>query len=148
MTDLQGHILSSWLFSIIPIRHIMRKKKKFNADFFFSNIIIFTVYWRALKAFCNYISHIWKVYLFIQYLILKTVKRDKCAKYSRSSKLLFPVYFCVEQFTVSSKILCPLSLLICSTLLCRHVMVVFCFTRCSPLFPFSFHKKFFILVFM
>ena len=91
---------------------LWKKKPILMQIYFFSKIIIFTVYWRALKAFCNYISHIWKVYLFIQYLMLKTVKRDKCAKYSWSSKLLFPVYFCVQQFNVSSKILCPLSLLI------------------------------------
>ena len=49
-----------------------------------------------------------------------------------------PPNLCVQQFTVSSKILCPLLLLIytCSTFPCQHVVVISCFVWRSPLFIF------------
>ena len=47
--------------------------------------------------------------------------------------------YCVQQFTVSSKILCPDPLLIytCSTCPCQHAAVLSCFTLHSPLLPFT-----------
>ena len=86
--------------------------------------------------------HVWKAYL-----TLEIVKQDKCPIYIRSSKLLFPTYYCVQHITVSntllcqliplsSKILCPHLFLIytCSTFPCQHAVVVSCFTLCSTLF--------------
>jgi hypothetical protein len=45
------------------------------------------------------IFHIWQAYL---HVALEIVKQDKCPKYSWSSKLLWPTYYCVQQFTVST----------------------------------------------
>jgi hypothetical protein len=46
--------------------------------------------------------HIWK-----PYLTLELVKQDKSLKYNGSSILLCPTFYCVKQFTISTKILCP-----------------------------------------
>ena len=60
--------------------------------------------------------------------------QDNWPKHSCSSKLLFPAYycflthFCVQLFTVSSKIY-P-----CSTFHCRQYVVVLCFALPIPLF--------------
>ena len=73
------------------------------------------------------ILHNWKAYL-----TLEIVKQDKCPNYS----WLFPAYYCVQQFTVSNKILCLHLLLIYtfSTFPCQHAAVVSCFPLYSPLF--------------
>jgi hypothetical protein len=69
----------------------------------------------------NYgISYIWKVCL-----TLEIVNQDKCSKLKH---ITVSNTFCVQQFTVSSKILCPYILLIytCSTFPSHHAMVVLC----------------------
>ena len=79
--------------------------------------------------------HIWKQGRYILHLKVVIVKQDKCPKYNGSSIIQCPSYDCVQQFTVSSKILCQQLLLIYiySTFHCRHTAVVSCFTLCSPL---------------
>jgi len=60
--------------------------------------------------------------------LLKTEKWGKCPKYSGFSKWLSPVYYCVQQMIVSSKILCPHLLLVytCPTIPCLQATVVSC----------------------
>ena len=68
------------------------------------------------------IFHIWQAYL---HVALEIVKQDKCPKYSWSSKLLSPTYYCVQQFTVSTLVF---NIQTCSTFTCQHAAVVSWFT--------------------
>jgi len=58
------------------------------------------------------------------YLTIEIVKQDKCSKYSWFSKWLCPMHYCIQQFTVSNKILCPHLFFIytCSTFPCWHAV--------------------------
>jgi len=75
-------------------------------------------------------------YLFIQFLTLNIVKRDKCPK-EWSSKSQFPSYYLFQHIVMFSNLLCE-----CvkqnnvSTLACRHAAVASCCTRSSPLYLF------------
>ena len=102
-------------------------------EFFFSKwsslwVILLFYFEKESKSGPNAeILHNWKAYL-----TLEIVKQDKCSKYN----WLFPAYYCVQQFTMSTKILCLHLLLIytCSTFPCQHAAVVSCFALCNPLF--------------
>ena len=63
------------------------------------------------------------------------MKQSKWSKYSGSSKLLFPTYYCVEHIIVSSNLLCPHFLLLYtwSKFPCQHAAVISRFTLSSPL---------------
>ena len=73
-------------------------------------------------------------YLFIQFLTINIVKRDKCPK-EWSSKSQFPSYYLFQHIVMFSNLLCEcVKQNTVSTLACRHAAVVSCCSRRSPLF--------------
>ena len=92
-------------YSQIPKFELSYFSSNFNTGF--CKMIIFMGYWWIIKIICLYLEKGSKFHILGRlFLTIEIVKQDKCLKYTGSNKLMFPAYYCVQQFTVSSKILC------------------------------------------
>jgi hypothetical protein len=77
----------------------------------------------------------------------KTRQMSNCPKFNGCSIFMCQTHFCVHQFTVSSKIMCPQLLLTytCLTFSCQHAVVVWSyFTLLRPLLSFCMYNLYFL----